>query len=363
MISPKFFPGNNTAWGFYSFFKELLNSYEYKFIIKGGPGTGKSTLMKKIAEKINMKFNKELFFCASDSESLDAVGFPELKTILIDGTSPHKIDPSFPGAGEYLVDLGKYLDQEKLIPVKKNLVDTQELVKTHYEIAYSYFWQAREALNREIMLSKELNSFEQASNLEKEKIIEDLNNYPPKTKTAFKRSLFLRGYTPEGICSLANNFIDNQTKLFSIIGNISAANELFKYIESKAFILKHPFEVYYHPLEPTLIEGIRFPHLNIIYLLKESYPEISNIDNGLHIQIEIPFTNHNEKVQKFKKRQLFKALEQKKCLVNEGLIYLYKMKKIRAELESYYSSAQDFNGIEKTREKIIEKINTLVQEH
>lgn len=45
------FLGNNTSKGFYSLFKNLITQEDANRIIclKGGPGTGKSSLMKKLA--------------------------------------------------------------------------------------------------------------------------------------------------------------------------------------------------------------------------------------------------------------------------------------------------------------------------
>ncbi len=44
------YPGGNTPCGFYSYYNYILpqRKAEKIFCIKGGPGTGKSTLMKKI---------------------------------------------------------------------------------------------------------------------------------------------------------------------------------------------------------------------------------------------------------------------------------------------------------------------------
>ena len=44
------FPGGNTSKGFYSFYRYVLSQDDANRIlcIKGGPGTGKSQLMKKL---------------------------------------------------------------------------------------------------------------------------------------------------------------------------------------------------------------------------------------------------------------------------------------------------------------------------
>jgi chromosomal replication initiation ATPase DnaA len=47
--SRHFFPGGNTSQGFYSFYHYLVKpTVKRKFILKGGPGVGKSHLMKQI---------------------------------------------------------------------------------------------------------------------------------------------------------------------------------------------------------------------------------------------------------------------------------------------------------------------------
>ena len=46
-----YFACGNTAKGFQNFFESNLDDLQKVYILKGGPGTGKSTLMKKIGKK------------------------------------------------------------------------------------------------------------------------------------------------------------------------------------------------------------------------------------------------------------------------------------------------------------------------
>jgi DNA replication protein DnaC len=58
------YPGGNTCRGFYSFFALGLKNMERIFILKGGPGTGKSTLMRKIGlEMAERGFNVDFWQC------------------------------------------------------------------------------------------------------------------------------------------------------------------------------------------------------------------------------------------------------------------------------------------------------------
>lgn len=88
------FPGGNTSKGFYSFYRYILKQNEARriFCIKGGPGTGKSSLMKKIGSYFYDKgYDIEYHHCSSDNNSLDGVVIKPLNVALLDGTAPHVV--------------------------------------------------------------------------------------------------------------------------------------------------------------------------------------------------------------------------------------------------------------------------------
>ena len=113
----KYFLGSNTNEGFCSFFDELYNPEEdwRVYVIKGGPGCGKSTLMGKLADEMMSRGEKcEKVMCSSDPKSHDAVIFRDRKIAMVDGTAPHIIEPKYYGAVEEIVNLGDTPDKEKL---------------------------------------------------------------------------------------------------------------------------------------------------------------------------------------------------------------------------------------------------------
>ncbi len=112
-----FFLGANTPGGFYSLFDELCDPADgwRLYIIKGGPGTGKSTLLKKIAAEADRRgLYCERIHCSSDPASLDGVIVPSLKLSAADGTAPHVLEPKYPGVCETLVDLGAFRNDARL---------------------------------------------------------------------------------------------------------------------------------------------------------------------------------------------------------------------------------------------------------
>lgn len=89
----KMFPGGNTCRGFYSFYDHIIEpDATHIFVIKGGPGVGKSTFMRKTGEELLTRgFDVEFHCCSSDNNSLDGIVVPAIKVALIDGTAPHRV--------------------------------------------------------------------------------------------------------------------------------------------------------------------------------------------------------------------------------------------------------------------------------
>ena len=74
-------------------------AYRHIFIIKGGPGTGKSRFMNEIAADAEQNGHRvRYYYCSSDTASLDAITIPSRGIAVLDGTAPHLTDPVYPGA-------------------------------------------------------------------------------------------------------------------------------------------------------------------------------------------------------------------------------------------------------------------------
>lgn len=87
------FPGGNTSVGFFSFYDYIAPPDATRiFVIKGGPGVGKSTFIRGIGEAlVGRGLDIEFHHCSSDNNSLDGLYIPAIKVALIDGTAPHSV--------------------------------------------------------------------------------------------------------------------------------------------------------------------------------------------------------------------------------------------------------------------------------
>lgn len=108
-----FFLGALTPAGFHGYFDALAAQKEMRlYLIKSGPGCGKSTLMKRMAERAGGVV--ERIHCSSDPDSLDGALLWQKKAGALDATAPHTLDPAQPGARERVVSLYHTFDNEKL---------------------------------------------------------------------------------------------------------------------------------------------------------------------------------------------------------------------------------------------------------
>ena len=114
--SVDFFLGTTTPAGFKGYFEPLRREPGMQmYLIKSGPGCGKSTLMKRLAVKAEQKGEPiQRIHCASDPDSLDGVIFLDKRAAIVDATAPHVMEPDAPGAEEQVVSLYHTLDADAL---------------------------------------------------------------------------------------------------------------------------------------------------------------------------------------------------------------------------------------------------------
>ncbi len=138
------FAAANSGKGFANFYSQVFGreDLEWRYLIKGGPGTGKSSFMKSVsraAEKSGLAV--EYYRCSSDPASLDGVIIGG-RLALMDATSPHCFDPQAAGARDNLVDLGQFWNEEQLHLKATEIKAFSEQKSQRYRTAYELLGSA-----------------------------------------------------------------------------------------------------------------------------------------------------------------------------------------------------------------------------
>lgn len=129
-----FFLGALSPSGFTGWFDQAAAAPEITpWLIKAGPGCGKSTLMRRLLERDAAQCQRdgnwiERIHCSSDPDSLDGVRFSDVGALVLDATAPHTLDCKFPDAGQRLIPLYDALDHTFLVRRRKEIL---QLGKEH----------------------------------------------------------------------------------------------------------------------------------------------------------------------------------------------------------------------------------------
>lgn len=145
--SHRFF-GAATAEGNLDHIPQVTAGLDCRIFIKGRPGTGKSTLLKKVcAAALRRGCDVEIYHCALDTDSLDLIAVRELGFCLLDSTPPHEYFPA--REGDEILDMYARCvvpgtDEAHAGELNKLEGEYKALVQT----ATGHLKEALEALNR-----------------------------------------------------------------------------------------------------------------------------------------------------------------------------------------------------------------------
>ncbi|NLY91091.1 MAG: hypothetical protein GX081_05735 [Firmicutes bacterium] len=347
-----FFAGGNTGEGFYSFYNQVIDvQTTYLYILKGGPGTGKSTLIRTIGEELGAQgYHLEYLHCSSDNNSLDGLVVPSLKTAFLDGTAPHTLDPSYPGVADEIINLGSFWDQQGLKANKERIITISQKKKACYERAYVYLnaalgvyrnWRKTNfsCLNHEAWLRTwgEL----------KEEIF---NGRRPTGQLGRLRHLFASAITADGPVHFLESIFGEATRLYILDGPPGSGRaEIIQRLETMSIDFGLDTEVFHCALEPQKYEHLWLPALKIGVLTStwpHKYPSDDRcrlIETGCFLQNQQHLFTETLK----ESRLVFLDLWER------AINWLHKAKKLHAELEEYYGENMDFTHITRIRKEIL----------
>ena len=346
----KIFPGANTSNGFYSYFDYIIpKDINRIFCLKGGPGVGKSSLMKKVARDFSERgYDVEVFPCSSDPGSLDAVLVKKLKVVLLDATAPHIVDPKIPGAIDEIVNFGDFWNVDNLESNKREIEQCNKEISACFQRAFKYLSAAKpifydiESKNSNAMNFGKLNKFT-------DEFIEELfKGTENKEELSVARHLFGTAITPIGHIDYADNLLQEAERIFYIKGKIGYGKTTFlKRVYDKAILKGLKVEVFHYPLIPDKIESIMITDLGIAITTSSLFKdkEVINLEQFMN---EDKIINYKEELEVDEK-----ILDE---LINYAISNLKKAKSNHDIIEAYYIPNMDFNKVDELKEELVERI-------
>lgn len=356
-----FYAGGNTAKGFHSLYDSALKGLDRIFILKGGPGTGKSSLMKAIGEEMQNKgLNIEYLHCSSDNNSIDGVIIRSLKAGIVDGTAPHVIEPKAPGAVEEYVNLGTAWDSPKLAVNKDKISAIASAISKKFDTAYETFSKALKIHDEweEIYISN--MDFNEANKLTSE-LIDLFYGHMQLNKESNVRHSFFGAATPKGPVDFIQNLTEDIKKRYFIKGRPgSGKSTMLKKIAVTAEEKGFDVEIYHCGFDANSLDMVLIPELSITIFDStaphEYFPERES-DEIVDVYSRCINSGTDEKYA----NQLEDIKNRYSTKMKEATSYLAEAKALHDELEKYYIEAMDFNKVEEIKESILKEIESLLK--
>lgn len=334
-----FFAAANSYGGFISYFDKVFIPEEYKkiYLLKGGPGTGKSSFMKSVGKAFSdEKYRIEYIYCSSDPRSLDGVIiYGEGKKIaIIDATAPHEKDAKYPGAVEEIINLADHLDKSWLKANREAIISKSANKSNAYKNAYNFLKIA--GASSELIKATYQEAFSKTkAKSEAESILQDI----PSSEGGKMATRLVSSFGRDGEYRL-NTLSRLQGRRISILGNEYASSLFLGYCLN--ILSARGVNIINLPcaLDPAATDAIHLPDFKLTLMREKD--SVLNIDDLFKLSsIDL------DKVKK--------ADELRTKALDEAKRWFSIASEIHFSLEDIYGRAMDFYKNESlVKEKIAE---------
>ncbi len=340
-----FFAGANTDSGFVSSYPSIADEkfLDRIYVIKGGAGCGKSSLMRYIADRCEKRGHKsEYFLCGSDPLSIDLVRL-DGRIAILDGTAPHVRDMTYAGVSSEIIDVSRYLRIAELEGERDEIIRLCDEKSNAYKSTYRFLnaaaISAREMLSKaeKIYLSEKANAF----------ILRTISNFPKaKNKTGRAQEIFTHAITMRGRYRVST-FKKMAAKYFNVEDFYSLAPIFMKNLAES--LVKFGYDIVIGKMPICgLISSIFIKDIGVAF-------EVGREENG----------NSNINLARFASRESVKNVrgsvrlcgEIYSSCINAAEGELERAAEAHFNVEKKYISDMDFAALEKYRGELMKDIS------
>ena len=340
-----YFLGANSQKGFYSLYGGFCaDAGDRLSIIKGGPGTGKSGFMKKIAAEAEKRgYEVERVLCSGAPDSLDGVYIPALKRGWVDGTAPHVTEPQHFGIDGDYIELGSFC----ALPIDDKdgkIARLYERYRQMYSEAYGFI-AAAESVGK----SCTPTMIDPGNEAKLRRRVEALIEHHGTASVRGKRRLrFYRALSSKGDIRLSGEIEKLCSRIIRIEDEWGTADKALHAAADAAWRLGHEHIISLSPAAPEMYEAVLLPGLDLAFTC-----EAFTFDT---VQCIYPESDADKEKLKEGRRLVREGMKMKEKLSSFALERLYEANRLHDELEKYYIEKMDFAALDEFTEGYIEKL-------
>ena len=347
----RYFLGANSRYGFYSLYDTFIDpaAGDFLWVIKGGPGCGKSSFMKKIAAAMESTGEPvEYIHCSGDPDSLDAVWLPSLHTGYVDGTAPHVMDAVYPAAASLYLDLGAYYDAEALHGALKDIVALNMRYKRYYQRAYDCLAAAAETAAQGIP--------ELWDGSEGDKIRKKVNSIAArefKTRgNGHIHTRFISALSCKGEVFFCETVEHCCQRVYTLDNELGLARVFLAELCALAKKSDQDMVICLDPLDPKQLQALLFPGLSLAFLAVDSVHEYTG---PIHRHLRLDSLVDRNVIAAV--RPAFRSARKLSAqALQSGITALSHAKLLHDQLEAIYNPHVDFDGVYALAQEHIDRL-------
>jgi Cdc6-like AAA superfamily ATPase len=356
-----YFARGNTAHGAHFLYKSAFQGLDKILVLKGPPGTGKSTIIRKLADSLADKGQHVQYFHSPlRPDELDGIIATELKVGIVDGQACEWVIEG--GTGATLeFDFGAALDNrgistetlERIEELKGKLIDA-------YSKAYESFATALRIHDEWEKFYIESMDFGKADQITQELIQALYAGHEDGTPTT-GRHLFFGAATPKGAFDFIQSLTASLTRRIFIKGRPgSGKSTLLKKLAAAAEKNGVDVQVYHCGFDPNSLDMLIFPKLGTAIFDSTAPHEYFPDRNGDEIldMYERTMTPGTDETYA---AEIAAIKERYSAKMKEATSYLATAEAIDSQIKAFYTAAADFSIVEELRLQLQSEINVMHQ--
>ncbi len=339
---------SNTSQGFYTFIPDLIRGLRKIYILKGAPGSGKSTFIRLLGESLSEKgYEIEFWISALDPVNPDGVHIPRLGTAVINGSLPQPIDPRYPGATGHIIYLGEYRNKKELNGKTREIIELTDRQEEQNGKAYEVLknaGQAREQIKTAARVCLHMGNIS--------KLIEELASELLREQPG-ERHYFASAVTADGVVNYIDE-ISNECRRRYILkgppgsGKSLVITELAQLARKKGYFLE-----YYHcGFEVESIVMVIIRNLQLA-LIDGGNMELSVKPWDIVVDMTTYLDHYTPEEAAARSSEAGRNYE---SLLLDAQVKLENAHSTLKELKKIYTGFMDFEQLDKRRQEILEEI-------
>lgn len=342
MLCKKYFGASNSAEGFVNYFPRIFNKDTCSriYVVKGGPGTGKSRFMRDVASAAESRgMSVKYYYCSSDSNSLDGIIIEDMRVGFVDGTAPHVYEPTSVGSFEQILNLGDFWDEKMLAADRERIEALGKNKASAYDRAYMLLSAYGKLLSAVESLTEPCVNHKKLAAAVKRWLHKLPINGEHANEIALCRAVGMNGK------ARFDTYEREAEMIFTVSDYYGSAHFVMSAIFREAAVLGMSVRLSYDPVMKDRIDAVLLPDCGILF--------VCGADG-----------EHKINAKRFVDEERFKPVKERiKRLENEAEnieeLALAEFEKIRAyhfSLEEIFILAMDFERKERFTEDFIKKL-------